>query len=190
MRRSRMFGWDRNPLRRGIDRLEAGMVTALILAFLTAAPVLATVAGHWTRTTGIRQEHAQADWRRVPAIVLRSAPRQQDDSPGPAGTVWMRARWTAPDGQARAGWIPVPAEAAVGSSTRVWVNHSGSLTVSPLQPAQLRGWIVVTEILTPLGLAVLLCLVGRGGRLLFARRRLADWDRGWRAAAARRTWQR
>ena len=45
VRRSRMLGWDRNPLRRRIDRVEAGMVAGLILVFLVVAPVLVAVAG-------------------------------------------------------------------------------------------------------------------------------------------------
>ena len=39
IRRSRMFGWDRNPLRRRIDRVEAGMLAGLIMAFLIGAPL-------------------------------------------------------------------------------------------------------------------------------------------------------
>ena len=40
IRRSRMFGWDRNPLRRRIDRVEAGTLAGLILVFLIGAPML------------------------------------------------------------------------------------------------------------------------------------------------------
>ena len=54
VRRSRMLGWDRNPLRRRIDRVEAGMITGLILVFLITAPVLVAVTGHWARAAGIR----------------------------------------------------------------------------------------------------------------------------------------
>jgi hypothetical protein len=100
IRRSRMFGWDRNPLRRRIDRVEAVMLSGLIVLFLAAAPVLAAVTGHWTWAAGIRH-HSEAAWRQVSATVQRGAAAQRDGSAGPAGTVWVLARWTAPDGTGR-----------------------------------------------------------------------------------------
>jgi hypothetical protein len=41
-----MLGWDRNPLRRRIDRVEAAVVAGLAVVFLAAAPVLMAVTGH------------------------------------------------------------------------------------------------------------------------------------------------
>ena len=123
MRRSRMLGWDRNPLRRRIDRVEAAMVAGLIAVFLISAPVLAAVAGHWIGSAGMREQRAEVAWRLVPATVQGSAQGQIPS--GPADTVWMPARWTAPDGQARRGWILVSLGDAAGGSTRVWVTPSG-----------------------------------------------------------------
>jgi hypothetical protein len=175
-----MLGWDRNPLRRRIDRVEAGMVAGLIMVFLITAPVLAAVAGHWTRATGIRQQRAEITWRQVPATVGMSASAHRDGFPGPADTVWKPARWTAPDGQPRSGWIPVSPGAAAGSSVRVWVNRFGSPTGSPLARAQLQGRIAIVGVLTVTVLGIMLCAVGGAGRFLLSRRRLADWDRAWR----------
>jgi hypothetical protein len=126
MRRSRMLGWDRNPLRRRIDRVEAAIVAGLIAVFLISVPVLAAVAGHWIGSAGMREQRAEVAWRLVPATVQGSAQGQIPS--GPTGTVWMPARWTAPDGQARRGWIPVSPGDAAGGSTRMWVTRSGSLT--------------------------------------------------------------
>jgi hypothetical protein len=139
MRRSRMFGWDRNPLRRRIDRLEAAMITGLMALFLIVAPILATVAGHWAATAAMRTQRAQSAWRQVTAIVQRSAPGQQDDAPGPAGTAWARARWTAQDGQRHEGWVPVSRGAVPGARARVWIDQSGSLALPPLTRSDLRG---------------------------------------------------
>jgi hypothetical protein len=190
IRRSRMLGWDRNPLRRRSDRLEAGMIAGLIAVFLIAGPVLVAVAMHWTRAAGLQQQRAEATWRQVPATVARSAPTQRNGSLGPADTFWTLARWAAPDGQPRNGWIPVSPHIAAGSSVRVWVNRSGALTGSPLQRAQLHGRIVIFGMLTAAVLGLLLCVVGIAGRLLFSRRRLADWDTAWQAVGPRWTPQR
>lgn len=192
IRRSRMFGWDRNPLRRRIDRVESVMVIGLIAAFLVAAPVLAAVAGHGTWAASLRQQRADAAWRQVSATVQRGAPAQRDGSPGPAGTVWVLARWTAPDGQPRSGLVPVSPAAPAGSRTRVWVNRAGALTGPPLRHTQRHSWMAIAGVLTPYVLAfiLLLFLTGYAGRRLLDRRRLADWDRAWEAVGPRWTRQR
>jgi hypothetical protein len=93
MRRSRMLGWDRNPLRRRIDRVEAAMVAGLIAVFLISVPGLAAVAGHWAAAAGMREQRTEMAWRLVPATVLGST--RGEIPSGPAGQVWMPARWTA-----------------------------------------------------------------------------------------------
>ena len=165
------------------------MIAGLIVALVIAAPVLAVMAGHWARAAGIREQHAEAIRRQVPATVQRVTPAQQNDVPAPAGTVWMRARWTAPDGQARRGWIPISPRAA-GSSTRVWVSPSGSLTGQPLRRSQLQARIAMAESLTVLVLGLLARLADRARRRLFSRRRLANWDQAWRAVEPQWTGQR
>jgi len=112
-----MLGWDRNPLRRRIDRVEAAMVAGLIAVFLISAPVLAAVAGHWIGSSSLQEQRAEAGWRLVPATVQGSV--QGDNSAAAAGTVWIPARWTAPAGQARRGRIPVSPGDAAGGSVRV-----------------------------------------------------------------------
>jgi hypothetical protein len=67
MRRSRTLGWDRNPLRRRTDRIEAAMVAALIGVFLICAPVLAVVASHWIGSATVPEQTIEAAWRLVPA---------------------------------------------------------------------------------------------------------------------------
>jgi hypothetical protein len=175
MRRSRMFGWDGNPVRRRIDRLEGYMVAGLIGVFLISAPVLAAVAGHLTSIAVARQEYAKAGWRQVPATVQRSGTGQQNDSPGPENTVWMRARWTAPDGKQRSGWVPVSPGTAAGSRVLKWVSRSGATTPPRAQRGDPEGWIAISEVLTPCALALVLGVAGYEGRLFFARRRLAQW---------------
>jgi hypothetical protein len=187
-----MLGWDRNPVRRRIDRVEAAMVAGLIAVFLISAPVLAAAAGHWTGSAGMREQRAEMAWRLVPATVQGSAQGsvQGQILSGLAGRVWMPARWTAPNGQARRGWIPVSLGDAVGGRAQVWVNPSGSLTGPPLRHSQLQAHVVMAEWLTALMLGLLLCLVGVAARVLLARRRVADWNRAWREVEPRWTRQR
>jgi len=188
IRRSRMFGWDRNPLRRGTDRLEAVMVAGLIAVFVVTAPVLAAAAGHWAAATCMREQRAQASWRRVSAIVQRVAPSEQSLVSTTYG--WMPARWTAPDGQQRTASIPVSPGTTPGSRTQVWVDRYGSLTGPPLRRAQVQGWIVSAKVSATAGLALIVWYAGRAGRLQFGRRRLSRWEREWRAVETHWSWTR
>jgi hypothetical protein len=77
-----MPGWDRNPLRRPIDLVEAGMIAGLVLLFVIAAPVLATMTGRWTRATVTPEQRGIAG-RQMSAAAQRGAPRQPGWSPGP-----------------------------------------------------------------------------------------------------------
>jgi hypothetical protein len=186
MRRSRMLGWDHNPLRRRIDRVEAAMVAGLIAVFLVSAPVLAVVAGHWMSSVSMQHQRAESAWRRVPATV--QAGPQGDHFSWPVAAVRVQAHWTAPDGQVRRGWISVsPAEVDAGS-VRVWVTWAGSLTGPPLPQSQVEANIAVAEWVTVPAAGLLLWLAGGAGRVLLDRRRLADWNRAWRAAEPR--WSR
>jgi hypothetical protein len=175
----------RNPLRRRIDRVEGGHGRRADRGLLTGAPV--AVAGHWTRAAGIRQQRAELAWRQVPAAISRSPAAQRDGFPGRPATGWESARWTAPDGQARTGWIPVSPGPA--GRTLIWVSHSGSLTGPPLQRRQLQKRMVLAGALTASVLGLMCFLAGGAGRFVLGRRRLADWDRAWRAVGPRWTRQ-
>jgi hypothetical protein len=58
-----MLGWDGNPLRRRIDRVEAAMVAGLIAVFLISAPMLAAATGHWIASAGMREQRTEVAWR-------------------------------------------------------------------------------------------------------------------------------
>jgi hypothetical protein len=173
-----MLGWDRNPLRRRTDRVEAAMIAGPIAVFLISAPAL-TAAGHWIGAAGMQQQRAEAAWRPVPATVQGQIPS------GPAA--WMLARWTAPDGQPRSGWIPASLADAADRSAQVWVTRTGALTGPPVRHSQIQGRIAIADLVTVLGLGLILCLAGGTGRVLLTRRRLADWNRAWRVAEPRWT---
>ena len=188
--RSRMFGWEPHPLRRRTDRVEGGVLAALILVFLITAPLVVALAGHWARGAGVRQQRAQVAWRLVPALMERGVPAQRDDFSWPSGTIWIRARWSAPDGQPRQGWIPVNSGTMPGSSARVWVSRTGSLSGSPLRPGQLEERITVAEMLAASAVISVFFLFACGGRCLINRQRLNDWEQAWRVIEPQWTRQR
>ena len=189
LRRSPALGWERSPLRRPIDRVEAIVVTGLILVFSAAVPVLGVVVGGWIHSAGAGRQHAESAWHQIPATVLTSHGARAD-SAGPRGTVGMLAAWAAPDGQPRRGWVPVSPSATAGSRVQVWVDRSGSPTGLPLQDAQVQGQEVIAGAAAVCGLGIVGCAAVGTARYLLRRRRLADWDRAWLAVEPQWTQRR
>lgn len=172
---------DRNPLRRGSDRAETAIIAGLLVAFLAFAPVTAVTAGHWFHVAGLRQQRAQAAVRhQVPARLLEDAPPDSFAGYGPS-PVTALARWMAPDGSRRTGYVSVPAGTRAGSVVAAWTDMSGRLTGPPLQPAQVADRAALAAMLAPLIPAILLYTVWMLARRALEARRAAAWEADWRA---------
>lgn len=175
MRRRLWRLWpDRNPLRRRCDRLEAVILAGLVVAFVLGGSLAALTASRWAYDAALRTEHAgQAAWHQVRAVLLTTA---QGWSPATA-----RARWTAPDGARRTGWVPAPAGATAGTTVRVWADAAGRPAEPPLRYSQVVGQAVMAAIAAVFAVAMLLGGAGWLARRVTDRLRLAAWDAEWRA---------
>ncbi|HUZ22676.1 MAG TPA: hypothetical protein VMV07_02815 [Streptosporangiaceae bacterium] len=180
------LGWDRNPLRRRIDRVETVVVTALLAIFLVGAPVLMIVAARVTDSAGVRQQHAERTWRQVPATLLQTPANQADPSYGWDGA-WVRARWSAPDGQQRTGFVAVDPAAVAGHRVQVWVDGAGRITSPPLRTYDIWGDVLLAVVTVPVVLGIALSIIAGCVRAVLNRRRLAGWDRAWYAVEPRWT---
>jgi hypothetical protein len=167
---------DRNPLRRGSDRAETTILLLLLFAFVGGAPIAAHVAGSWTYATSAREAQAQeANLHQVRATLLQSAaPWNYYQNGGEAN-----ARWKAPDGQVRTGQVFVPSGGTADSTIMIWVNQSGQIAGSPLQPGQVAARADIACTLAIAGLAITLIVISLAGHWVLDRRRLAAWDADW-----------
>jgi hypothetical protein len=181
------LGLDGNPLRRRIDKIAACLAALLMGVFLTGAPMLSLAAARWTGHAAATAQRAARSWHRVPAVLLRGAPL-------PAlgwafGSSWVPARWTAPDGQERAGRIPVSSRLAAGRTVRLWVDTAGS----PTGPPPSHGAAVASEALAAafasVALGAVLWWLAGAGRWVLDRRRLAAWEAAWAAIGPQWTWR-
>jgi hypothetical protein len=178
-RLARRLGLDRNPLRRRTDKIAACLAAVAIAVFLVGAPLLSMAAVGWADRAAAAEQHAARSWRQVPAVLQQGASASAGwELPGYS---WVRARWIAPDGRARAGLIPVSDAVSAGRVVPLWVDAAGSPIVPPPSrrtvPAR-QALAVVIAVGTP-GI-VLLCLAC-AGRWMLERRRLADWEAEWAA---------
>lgn len=188
-RLSRRLGWDRNPLRRRSDRVEAAVVAGLLAGFLIGAPILAVVAGRITDASELRQQHSERSWQQVPATLLVSPVTVVASGFG-SSDAWVPARWRAPDHRVRRGLVELGTAARAGQQVRVWTDAEGRLTGPPVSRQAIQLDVTLAALFAPAALAVVLLMTAGSARLILNRRRRAGWDRAWAAAGPRWTPQR
>lgn len=168
---------DRNPLRRPSDRLEAGMVAVLIVAFLVGAPLIALLACRLAlgaTVTTVEARHAGG--RQVSAVLLADASTSGYYAPS------VPATWIAPDGTTRRGIVYPRPGARAGTTTPIWVTASGRQVAWPLSPFQATNQAYAIAAIAVPFWGMLLCGAGILGRRLIDARRMAAWDADLRAA--------
>jgi hypothetical protein len=188
-RLARRLGYDRSPLHRRSDVVEAWLVPAAIAAFLALCPVIAGVASISVHADNAAARHAERSWHRVTAVLVRSAPGpEMSDGGANAWVVWTPARWTV-HGHHVTGDVPAPARSSAGSTLTVWLNRAGKVQLPTLTAAQAEGRIVSDTLISMAALAVLLAILVWQARRALDRRRLASWEIAWLAVEPRWTHQ-
>jgi hypothetical protein len=175
----------RNELRRPADRVETAVVLVLAAAFLTAAAVAASFAGHlyWS-------EHVVAARLRPTAAVL-SQPGPQAVTSAPEA----RARWRLPNGTQRSGTLttvtaPAIYGAPAGASVQIWLDRSGQPAAPPPSPIGMVLTALLAGVTVTAGAAVVLILCYHLCRMVLDRHRLARWESAWAATGPRWTSRR
>ncbi|MGW3411417.1 Rv1733c family protein [Streptomyces sp. NPDC000888] len=172
----RLWRWRRNPLRRPSDVIEAWLLlTAYVLALVGAC--LAGLA-----TQGAVERHL--DQQRVERQAVTAALVEDAKDKPPAGAadddrVWVRARWTAPDGSTRTGQTKAGPDARAGTRVTVWTDQHGALSSKPVSHEEARLQSALAGVLT----AVITVGVVAGGacaaRAWLDRRRMEQWAADW-----------
>ncbi|MGE5292043.1 MAG: hypothetical protein ACM3ML_33640 [Micromonosporaceae bacterium] len=175
----RKMGFDRNPLRRPADRVENFVMIGLLLAFAVGAPLIALAASHEANAVGERTLQAQHQWRRVPAVLLERAPANTAGMYQSSAIIWVRARWTAPDGSVRVDEVPAIAGTKKGGTVRIWVDSTGNVAGVPLTRSQLADRVVAVTVFAPFALAIVLLTMAAIAERLIERHRIASWESAW-----------
>ncbi|MGH3245432.1 MAG: Rv1733c family protein [Trebonia sp.] len=178
---------DRNPLRRGTDRLEACLLVGLFVALAAATPFAARLADHASYASALHTRQEQLATRhQVRAVLTADA--------GEAGGyslnafVLTPATWTSVAGVHRSGEVPADPGSRKGTAVTVWTAANGYLDSPPLTVPEAASQGEATGIGVVVA-AVVACLAGACGiRQLLNSRRMAAWDADWLATAP--TWNR
>lgn len=166
-----------SPLRRDVDRMEAGIFAGLLVAFLVGAPLLAVAAGWWEHGAAAAEQRAQRSVHLVTAVLLQDVPDIV------AGTgAWdagALARWITPDGKSRVGVVLDVEGTKAGSRLRIWVDGSGRQADPPLTRRDVESRVITAAALASAAFAITLLAVVICLRWLLNRRRLAGWGTAW-----------
>ena len=183
-RTARWLGFDRNPLRRGTDRIEAALRLVLVVLIVAAVPAAAVLAGQRADRLALNRAHAQrAADHLVTAVLLEQAPAIGSPDPYTSvQTTWVPARWQPPGLPSRTGDVLAAAGARKGSTVRIWTGPSGAVTDPPLDHRDITGDVCVAVIATCLFSWLVLLASGALARRALDRRRLSAWDAEWRAS--------
>ena len=180
----RWLGFDRNPLRRGTDRVEAVLRLVVIIVLVAVIPAAAVAAGRWADHQALRHAQAeQATDHLVTAVLLQNAPAPGSPDPYTSvPTTWVLARWQPPGQPPRTGEVLALAGARTGSTVRTWIDPSGEITDPPTDHRVIAGYVCLAVMATcVLSWLVLLAAVTLARRAL-DRRRLSAWEAEWRAS--------
>jgi hypothetical protein len=180
----RWLGFDRNPLRRGTDRVEAALRLVMILLAVVAVPVAAVAAGRWADHYALHRAQAQrAVNHQVTAVLLEDAPATEIPSLYTSvHTAWVPARWQPPGQPPRTGEVLAVAGARKGSTVRTWIDPSGAVTDPPLDHRVVVGNVWVAVMATCLVSWVLLLAATALARRMLDRWRLRAWEAEWRTS--------
>jgi hypothetical protein len=171
-RRRRSCGFDRNDLRRGVDRIQWRLGLLLLMVFLGAAPPLVAHAVLAAYGSGVRAEHRQAATRhRVEAAIVKVR--------DPGGRRTVTVAWTDPDGTRRTDDYTTWRGAGVGERLILWAGPDGVSMTPPRRHAQTVVHTAVNG--TGVALATGLPLLGVYWlvRARCDRRRYRMWDADW-----------
>lgn len=170
---------DRNPLRRGYDRLEACLLSGAIAAAIAVAPFAVPAAASASHAAAVRVQAAElASRHQVSAVLLQRAADGGKDYP-PGYQVLAQIGWRAPDGARLTGQVMVQAGAPKGSPVRVWTDSAGHLADPPLTGSQVARQAGLAGAAAGCALALLVLVECVIVRLVLDRRRMAGWDADW-----------
>jgi len=195
MRRScallvRRLGWDRNPLRRRVDRVQTILTSVFLVVLLVLAPAVAALAGAHAYASGINAEKREkSSFRQVTATVLKVTEISGD---GSGHFLHERAllQWKDPSGSVRTGLATLVTQARENDRLTRWVNGEGALSGRP----HTREQTLTRTVCDSVGVAAILVIAAlecyRMGRRRLDRKRYELWDREWQQTAPKWTGQR
>lgn len=180
----RRHGFGRNRLRRGVDRAEALMLFAVMVAGLLLVPAAAALGTSISNSAEHSAAQRRAELRSVAAHTLQDTAVAVPAAPGQLASR-VRVGWTDEIGVPREGWADVVIGTKAGSAVTIWLDRSGAVVAAPRQPADSVALGAAAGMITVMLGWPLLWLAFRLLRIPLNRRRDRAWEREWAETAPR-----
>ncbi|KAB2358706.1 Rv1733c family protein [Actinomadura montaniterrae] len=178
LRLRRRLGFERNALRRGVDRRQRAVGIGAAAVFAVVAPPACAGVASMAYAAGVRAERAEsAGHHRITARVAGIEKQDGDEQ----RYTYARLAWTAPDGRERSAVIAAGRTTRLGAPLRIWVDERGEMSRRP----QDRTGTVAGAVFAGAGAAGAAALPPLAVYLLVRRRCDRDREEMWDAAWAR-----
>jgi hypothetical protein len=178
VRRTRLWRWRSNPLRRHADVVEAWIVLASWTGFALGGAVVGTVTA---RAADESLSQARAERHSVEAVLVESTASSVTDTEGASDSaVWAKVRWTGSDRSVRTGRTMVDAGHKAGSTVLVWTDRKGNLTKEPATTTEAAVETGLLGTVAALAVGGLTLGAGRTARWRLDRKRIDQWGREWK----------
>ncbi|MGW3989191.1 Rv1733c family protein [Streptomyces sp. NPDC004830] len=181
VRRSILWRWRRNPLRRREDVWEAWILLAAWLVVAVLGPLAALLSG---RATVDSLAQRRAERHPVTATLLRDAPPAVSGDGAAVDRVFASVRWTTADGTSHTGRAQVDAGHEAGERVVVWLDRSDRPALVPQSPGEADVEAAFMGAASFAAVAASAAAGAWGARLLLDRRRNRAWEAEWRAHGA------
>lgn len=173
VRLARLAWPHRNPLARGVDRLESTMLVLVVLAGLLLLPVMLT----WGSVVHGDMAAASESQARTRHTTVATLTRDASESNAVA-------TWSLPDGTTATGRVNVSDGLKAGTKVEIWLDRDGRVVDRPLSDVDAAVGGAMVALAGWLAAVVLLVFAYAGAHFLLERCRYRAWDRQWERVAS------
>ncbi|OIJ94063.1 Rv1733c family protein [Streptomyces monashensis] len=181
--RTRVHGWrwQRNPLRRRSDVVEAWTVLVVSVLLFVVVPLAGMAAGlRAYDQAGSLAATARAERHQVHARVVGEPPRRVSAVEGDRERPYRaQVRWAEPGKGTRTTWARVPTGTRTGDTVSVWLDARGRDVAPPPDDAAIVQHAVTVGVCAAGGAAAVVLLGCAVERRIALRHRMAEWEREW-----------
>lgn len=181
--------WQRNPLRRHSDVVEAWTVLVVAVLLFVVAPLAGVAAGLRAHDQArALAAAARAERHEVRARVIGDPPQRASAVEGDRERPYRaEVRWTEPGKGTRTVWARVPSGTRTGDTVAVWLDPRGRAVTPPPDDAAVWQHSVTIGVCAAGGTAAVVLFGHAVERRIALRHRMAEWEREWAQTGPRWT---
>ena len=180
VRLARLLHPGRNPLARGVDRLEAVVLVLAMALAVVLVPVMLTFGSLTFASLGDQAARQAAIRHESVAVLLEDAPAAVVVRGGVvSGRSVVRAQWRLPAGDVRTGPVEVVNGSRSGEEVPVWLDDAGRPVDPPLSTEAAAAEAAMVAVFGWFFAAGLLALACYGTHVALERRRSRGWEADW-----------